>query len=517
MNDFEQLILPLFSFIFFITLLRQWRSIAFRHAKNLPPSPKGLPVIGNLHQLGTSPHRSLHSLSRRYNSHDLLLLRFGRARVLLVSSAIAAREVMKNQDEIFSNRPKLSMPDRLMYGSRSVAFTAYGEYWRQVRSICVIQLLSTKRVQSFRVVREQETSIMVDKIRRQSGSSSPVVNLSNLLASLTSDVICRVALGRKYGDHNVDDGTKFKKLLKEFSELFGATSWGDYIPWLGWISRVNGLHSKVERVAKQFDEFLENVIREHKDPGRKQVDRDGELDLVDVLLELQREKSESRSSTSEDETIKALIMDVFAAGTDTTSIAIEWAMAELIKNPRTMKIVQNEVRRVAGSKKEIVEPDLEKMPYLKAVLKEALRLHPPGPLLIPRESTRDTKVMGYDVSAGTRVLINAWAIARDPKSWENPEEFRPERFLDSGVDFWGRHFEYVPFGAGRRGCPGISFAVAVNELGLAKLVYHFNFALPNGEKEEDLDMSEAEGFTVYKKLPLLVVVRFNLNMISEHN
>ncbi|GER56763.1 cytochrome P450 [Striga asiatica] len=455
MNIFEQLILPLFSFIFFITLLQKWRSIAFRQAENLPPSPKGLPVIGNLHQLGNSPHRSLHSLSRRYNSHDLLLLRFGRARVLLVSSAITAREVMKNQDEIFSNRPKLSMPDRLMYGSRSVAFTAYGEYWRQVRSICVIHLLSNKRVQSFRAIREQETSIMVDKIRRESRSSSPVINLSNLLASVTNDVICRVALA----SYSV------------------PRAGGEYIPWFGWITRVNGLDSKVERVAKQFDEFLENVVREHKDRGRKHED----LDLVDILLELRMQSFKSGSLPIEDDTIKALILNVFAAGSETTSIAIEWAMAELIKNPRTMKTVQNEVRRVARSKKEIVEDDLEKMPYLKAVLKEALRLHPPGPLLVPRECTHDTKVMGYDVLAGTRVLINAWAIARDrihgkiPKNFDLRGSLTQELTLSDGI------------------------------LRLAKLVYHFNFALPNGEKEEDLDMSEDEGFTVHKRLPLLVV------------
>ncbi|KAL3628919.1 hypothetical protein CASFOL_027965 [Castilleja foliolosa] len=292
-----------------------------------------------------------------------------------------------------------------------------------------------------------------------------------------------------------------------FGELLGATSLRDYIPWLGWIDRVNGLDAKVERVAKQFDEFLENVIQEHRDGSFKHNDGDGEFDFVDVLLEVQRENR--RSSPIEDETIKALIMvlrvDMFDAGTDTSVTSLEWAIAELIKNPRTMVILQSEVRQIAGNKKEIDEDDLDKMTYLKAVIKESLRLHSPVPLLVPRESTQDTKVMGYDIKAGTQVMINAWAIARDPTLWENPEDFRPERFLESSIDFKGQHFEYIPFGAGRRGCPGIAFGVAMNELGLAKLVHHFNFALPNGEKEEDLDMSETTGITVHKKLPLLVV------------
>lgn len=196
---------------------------------------------------------------------------------------------------------------------------------------------------------------------------------------------------------------------------------------------------------------------------------------------------------------------MFAAGTDTTSSALVWTMAELIRNPTSMKVLQNEVRRVGGSKEEIDETDLEEMPYLKAVIKEGLRLHPPVPLLVPRESTQDTKLLGYDIAAHTRVMVNVWAIARDPSVWKNPDEFCPERFLDSSIDFKGFHFDFIPFGAGRRGCPGIAFAMSVDELALAKLVHKFEFALPDGERVEDLDMSEANGMTVHKKLPLLLV------------
>ncbi|GER38462.1 cytochrome P450 [Striga asiatica] len=510
----QQFIIPLFSFfsfIFFIIILFQKRTSSGGQ-KNSPPSPKGLPVIGNLLMLGKSPHRSLQSLSRRYGDDELLLLHFGSLPVLLVSSAKVAREIMKNQDSIFSNKPKLSVPDKLTYGSRDVAFTAYGEYWKKMRSICVHQLLSNKRVQSLRHIREQETSNMIDKIRQLGSSSSSSINLTDLFSSLTNDVICMALFGRKYDG---EDRKKFKKLMKEVNDLLGRASIGEYIPWLGWISYVNGLYKKVERAAKLIDEFLETVIREHnKDYGEKY---DKESYFVDRLLELQRESINSSSPISDD-TVKALIVDMFIAGTDTTVTALEWAMAELIKNPRTMKTLQNQVRKVAASnnkKDTINEDDLEKMPYLKAVIKESLRLHSPVPLLIPRESTHDTKVMGYDISAGTRVVINTWAIGRDPKSWEDPENFFPERFLDSEVDFRGKDFELIPFGAGRRGCPGINFGVAVDELGLAKLVYHFDFELPNGEKGEDLDMSESGGITVHKKLPMLVVATPYNNCVNS--
>ncbi|KAL8465621.1 hypothetical protein ACS0TY_034923 [Phlomoides rotata] len=148
-----------------------------------------------------------------------------------------------------------------------------------------------------------------------------------------------------------------------------------------------------------------------------------------------------------------------------------------------MDILQNEVRQVARNEHEIIEEDLEKMSYLKAVIKESLRLHAPAPLLVPRVSTQDTKVLGYEIASGTHVLINTWAISRDPSFWHNSEEFIPERFLDTNIDFRGLHFEFTPFGAGRRGCPGVAFAISVAELALAKLVYNFNFALPDGARE----------------------------------
>lgn len=195
------------------------------------------------------------------------------------------------------------------------------------------------------------------------------------------------------------------------------------------------------------------------------------------------------------------MQDAFAAGTDTTYTVLEWAMTELLRHPNAMQRVQAEARRIAGDKSSITEDDLDQMRYLKAVIKETLRLHPPIPLLIPRESTQDTKVKGYDVAAGTRVIVNSWAITRDPLLWDSPEEFRPERFLNSSIDFKGHDFELIPFGAGRRGCPGIAFSIAVDELVLANLLHKFDWRLPDGV--EELDMTESTGLTIHKKFPLI--------------
>ena len=196
---------------------------------------------------------------------------------------------------------------------------------------------------------------------------------------------------------------------------------------------------------------------------------------------------------------------MFFDGTDSTSIVLEWTMAALLQNPNVMCKLQNEVREIGRGKATISEDDLEKMHYLKAVIKESTRIYTPLPLLVARQAMQDAKVMGYDIKVGTQVLINAWAIAKDPAVWDKPEEFIPERFLNSPTDFKGLHFELIPFGAGRRGCPGIQYAMAINELTLANLVHIFDFALPDGKRLEDLDMAAESGMTLHKKSPLLVI------------
>ncbi|KAK9939933.1 hypothetical protein M0R45_016613 [Rubus argutus] len=491
----------------FLILVYRWSFTTI--AKNSPPSPPKLPIIGNLHQLGVQTHRSLEALSQRHG--PLMLLHFGSVPVLVVSSAEAAREIMRTHDLTFSNRPTSVISEKLLYNYKDVASAPYGEYWRQVKSICVLNLLSNKRVRSFCLVREEETKSMINEITKYS-SSSRVVNLSELFVTLTNDVVCRVALGRKYSSiDSKEDGKTFHELLLEFGELLGSLNIGDFIPWLAWLSRVNGLNAKLDKVAKQFDDFLDRVIQEHVDHGSKSTgdDRNEEQrDFVDVLLEIQ--KRNSLGFHLDIVSIKALILDMFAAGTDTTYTVLEWAMTELLRHPRIMSKLQNEVREIVGKKPDITEQDLNEMHYLKAVIKETLRLHPPIPLLVPRKSTQDVKINGYDIKANTQVIVNAWKIGRDSKSYHKPEEYDPERFLiHSGIDYKGNDFQLIPFGAGRRICPGIQFAMAINEIALANLVHKFNWALPGDARSDDLDMTESIGLTIHRKYPLKVVASPN--------
>ncbi|THG21060.1 hypothetical protein TEA_020545 [Camellia sinensis var. sinensis] len=180
-------------------------------------------------------------------------------------------------------------------------------------------------------------------------------------------------------------------------------------------------------------------------------------------------------------------------------------MSEMQKNPEVMKRAQAEVRHVFDGKKNVDETCIHELKYLNSVIKETLRLHPSAPLLLPRESNEQCTINGYKIPVKTKIIVNAWAIGRDPRYWNKAEKFEPERFLNSTLDFKGTCFEYIPFGAGRRICPGIAFAIPNIELPLAQLLYHFDWKLPGGMKPEELDMTEVFALTVRRKNDLHLI------------
>ncbi|KAK9119875.1 hypothetical protein Scep_017968 [Stephania cephalantha] len=500
LNQAEMLLSPLsLSFLCFIIsttllLLRSKLNIS-SPSLNLPPCPPKLPLIGNLHQLGNLVHRSLRDLAQKHG--PLMLLRLGQANVLVVSSAEMAKEIMKNQDLVFADRPATTPAKALLYGCRDVGFAPYGEYWRQVRKLCVLDLLSIKRVHSYKFIREAEVSSLVEKISR-SAPTGTRIDLSEMLSSLSNNVVARCTFGSIY--EGEDGNNRFGELAKRVMRLMGEFSVGDFFPSLGWMDVLTGLKGRLENASKELDVFFDRIIDEHL---TMKSDSDDHQLLIDRLILAQKDKTLDVKLQKDD--LKAIMMDMFIGGTDTTATTTEWAMAELIKNPKQMKKVQEEVRRVVGKKKKVEERDIQHIDYLKCIVKETLRLHAPVPTLVPREAITSTTINGYHIPAKTRVFINAWAIQRDSKVWDRAEEFIPERFLSTSIDFKGHDFEFIPFGSGRRSCPGVAFGLSVVELVLANLLYWFDWELPDGAIKEELDMTEVFGLTVNKKLPLLLV------------
>ncbi|KAK9933251.1 hypothetical protein M0R45_020452 [Rubus argutus] len=477
--------------------------------KHFPPSPPKLPIIGNLHQFtksGLSTHQNLWQLSQKYG--PLMLLHLGRIPTLIISSAEAAKQALKDNDLHCSSRPASSGSRRLTYNCLDIAYSPFGEYWRGIRKICAHELFSVKRVQSYRSIREEEVVKMINSISDHFGSSSSSVNLTEKLFAFMAGITFRVFFGTSFqGSYFEHD--RFHRMIHDMEVMLSAFSAADFFPsGIGsTIDRISGKHKEFDRVSGEIDRFLQQVIDDHLKPGRTQQDHE---DIVDVLLKIVKEQSGFGDAQLGHNNIKAILLDLFLGGIDTGSITMVWAMAELATKPRVMKKAQEEVRNCIGNRGKVTETDTEQLYYLKIIIKETLRLHPPGPLLLPRETTSHFKVLGYDIDPKTMVLINDWAISRDPEFWKDPEEFIPERFHDSCVDFKGQHYEYLPFGAGRRICPGMYMATTTMELGLANLLYCFDWKVPDGMKEEDINMEETTGHTISLKDPLkLVPVRFS--------
>ncbi|CAN0910889.1 Salviol synthase [Linum grandiflorum] len=386
-------------------------------SKQALPGPWKLPIIGNLHQfVGDDPHRRLKHLANKYGP-DLMQIHLGELSFVVISSPEAAKQVMKTHDVAFASRPGDLFAANIIYdGCKNIGQAPYGEYWRQMRKIAVLELLSTKRVASFRGIREEEVKGFVDRLR--GNATREGANLSEMVRGLTRRARRRGAI------HEDDDD-----------------------------------------------------------------------DLMDVLLDVQENHALGIPVTFE--VIKAVTLELFLGGIDTSSTTVLWTMSEMIKNPRVMQIAQQEVREAFKENGNVEEASLHKLNYLDMVISE---------ILLARETTENVKLdNGYEVPKKTKIFVNAWAINRDSRHWADAELFHPERFLDRSLDFKGTNFHFIPFGADRRICPGITFGMAIVKLTLANLLFHFDWKLPNGVKSENVDMTESFGVTLVRKYPLWLV------------
>ncbi|OAY82482.1 Cytochrome P450 84A1 [Ananas comosus] len=503
-----------FAFLAVIFVL----SVRRRRKLPLPPGPRALPIIGNMLMMDQLTHRGLAKLAERYGG--LLHLRLGFLHAVAVSTPDVAREVLQAQDSAFSNRPATIAITYLTYGRADMAFAHYGPFWRQMRKLCVMKLFSRRRAESWASVRDEVDSL----IRFVARSSGTAVNLGEVIFNLTKNITFRAAFGTQ--SHENQD--EFISILQEFSKLFGAFNVGDFIPWLSWMD-LQGINKRLAAARGALDRFVDKIIDEHMAKNAKGADDADDADMVDEMLAFlgggggsadgeqggdhQGDELQSSLRLTRDN-IKAIIMDVMFGGTETVASAIEWALAELLKSPDDMKRLQREFADVVGLDRKVHESDLDKLPFLKCVVKETLRLHPPIPLLL-HETAEDCAVAGYSIPKKSRVMINVWAIGRDASAWKDADAFRPSRFAAGGdsfdVDFKGNFFELVPFGSGRRSCPGMQLGLHGLELSVAQLVHCFDWALSDGMKPSELDMSDVFGLTAPRAVRLSAVPTPRLN------
>ncbi|XP_023733630.1 germacrene A hydroxylase [Lactuca sativa] len=460
--------------------------------RNLPPEPWGLPIIGHMHHLiGTLPHRGITNLARKYGT--FLHLRFGEVSTIVVSSPKLAKEVLTAYDLTFADRPHNLTAEIVVYHSTDIIFSPYGEYWRQLRRLCTTELLSVKKVKSFRSLREEESWYLVQDIR-SSGSERPI-NLSYIIFSRMAVIISRAAFGK-----GLKDPTEFIDLIKRIVTEMGGFDVADIFPSKAFIHHLSGKRSRLAKIHNRVENVVNKILAESLSNRSNTSDES----LLDILLRLK----DGIEFPLTIDNVKAVILDVFGVGADTSAATIEWALSEVIRSPRVLEKLQTELRQVLNGKEKIQEEDIQDLSYLNQVIKETLRLHPPIPLVMPREARETCVLAGYDIPKKTKLIINVFAINRDPEYWNDPESFIPERFENNPTNILDEDYEYLPFGARRRMCPGIGLGLANIRLPLANILYNFNWKLPDGEKNEDLDMSECFGAAVHRKYGLILVPSF---------
>ncbi|VVB16127.1 unnamed protein product [Arabis nemorensis] len=478
---------------------------ALKHTKRRgrqPPCPRGLPIIGNLHQLGELPHQSLCRLSNKYG--PVMLLKLGTVSTVIVSSPDTAKQVLKDHDLNCCSRPSVEGTRKLSYTYLDIAFSRFDDYWKELRKLCVKELFSTKRTNSVQPIKQMEMKKLVDSITESALEKTPV-NLSEKFLSWNVNVVCKASFGVSFQGTVLDNG-RLQDLIHEALEMMGSFSAADFYPYIGWIvDWFTGLQARRERSVRDLDAFYEQMIDLHLRKDRAERSED---DFVDLLLRLEKEEAVLGYGKLTRNHIKAILMNILVGGINTSSITMTWAMAELARNPRVMKKVQSEIRDQIGenNKARIISLDeIDQLNYLKMVIKETFRLHPASPLLVPREVLSEFQINGYTIQPKTRLHVNVWAIGRDPEIWKDPEEFIPERFMDCDIDVKGQHFELLPFGSGRRICPALYMGTTTVEFGLANLLYQFDWKLPEGLAVEDMDMDEGAGLTAHKKHDLQLV------------
>ncbi|KAK3405859.1 hypothetical protein EUGRSUZ_K02083 [Eucalyptus grandis] len=499
-NSFFVLICALFVSATLLVSLRWKKSRSCR----LPPGPPGWPIFGNMFNLGMMPHRTLAGLRQKYG--PVIWLRLGSIDTMVILSSRVATEFFKNQDLNFAERTVTDLMRSHDYHEGSVALAPYGSYWRMSRRLLTVDMLVAKRLNETAPIRRK----CIDKMLTWIGEAASAekvrlgegIHLARFVFLTTFNLLGNLMLSRDLFDPDSKVGSDFFVAMAGLMEWTGHANIADLFPWLRWLDP-QGLRRKMDRDMGKAMRIASDFVRERIEE-RKIGREDDRRDFLDVLLEFEGNGKDEPAKLSEKQ-INTFILEIFLAGAETTSSTIEWAITELLLNPESMVKVKSELSQVVGSARKVQEADIDQLPYLQAVVKETFRLHPPIPFLVPRRAMRDTVFMGYDIPKNTQVFVNTWAIGRDPDVWMDPMVFKPERFIGSKLDYKGQHFEFIPFGAGRRMCAGVPLAHRVLHLAFGSLLHEFDWEF-NGRKDpKTIDMRDRLGVTMRKYEPLLAV------------
>nr|BAP46308.1 cytochrome P450 [Phryma leptostachya] len=448
--------------------------------QNLPPSPRGaLPIIGHMHLLDTLLYRTLHDFSQKIG--PIFTLRFGSRVVVVISSSTLVEECFNKNDIILANRPDAAVDRKsLGFSKTSVIGAPYGSHWRNLRKLCDLEVFAPTRLASFLSIRRDERDRMISSLYKISSAGFAKVNVETKIVELGFNNIMRMVAGKRYHGEEAEDDEEaktFRDLSKEALELISSSNIGEIFPMLRWIG-CSTLDKKLAIHSRKTDQFMNGLLDEHRRGKRQNT-------VVDHLLSLQASDSEYYS----DEMITGLIVALIIAGTDASVVTSEWVMSLLLNHPEIMEKARKEIDTLVGHDRLVEEHDLQKLRYLHCIILETLRLYPSVPTLLPHVPSQDCQIGGYNIPKGTMIFVNAWAIHRDPKVWDEPLSFKPERFETLEVET----HKLLPFGMGRRACPGAGLAQKYVGLAVASLIQCFDWERPSADK---IDMTERYGTTL---------------------
>lgn len=436
-------------------------------------------------------HRTLAKLSSAFNAKPLMAFSVGFTRFVISSNPETAKEILNSTN--FADRPVKESAYELLF-HRAMGFAPYGDYWRNLRRISATHLFSPKRVAGFGVFRRNIGLKMVGQVS-SSMKENGVVEIKKILHFASLNNVMMSVFGKSYDDFDFNgEGYELEKLVSEGYELLGIFNWSDHFPIVSWFD-FQGVRKRCRDLVSKVNVFVEEIIKQHREKrsvgGVDTAVSDG--DFVDVLLDLESENKFN------DADMIAVLWEMIFRGTDTVAILLEWILARMVLHPDIQAKAQSEIDSVVGRNRALTESDLDNLPYIHAIVKETLRIHPPGPLLSwARLATHDTQVGPHIVPAGTTAMVNMWAITHDERIWSEPNRFNPDRFLSEDVAIMGSDLRLAPFGAGRRVCPGKSLGLATVHLWLAQLLQKFKWV-----EAGSVDLSECLKLSLEMKKPLV--------------
>ncbi|XLR59881.1 hypothetical protein S83_010553 [Arachis hypogaea] len=476
------------AFIIIITLTKT--NTSHSNKKNLPPCPPTLPIIGNLHHLKPRLHRTFHALSQTYG--HIFSLWFGSRLVVVVSCPTLAQQCLTKYDTVLANRPRFLTGKYLFYNHTSLVFSSNNDHWRNLRRIATMDVLSTPRLNSFFEIRRDEVTRFIRNLVADTSMGFARVQLRPRITEMSLNNMMRMVSGKR-NEYRKDDcnarddngAGRFREIIREILSLVDANNKSDFLPLLRWFD-FDGFVKRLKRVGEEADMFWQGLLEEHRNGEHGNNDT-----MIQHLLLLQK----LQPNYYTDHIIKGLIQDMLLAGTNTTVLTMEWTLSALLNHPEILRKAKDEIDNHIGKDRLVDESDIPNLPYLQNIIHETLRLYSPSPLLLPHFSSDEVNIGGFTIPRDTIVLINSWAMRRDPKIWgDDVECFKPERFEKEG-----EANKLMAFGLGRRACPGYGLANRIMGLTLGLLVQCFEWERLN---HEEIDMREDKGFTFAKLVPL---------------